>query len=41
MKIHKALVQIFTEDSPFYAAVKKWAMEFKRDMDSSKDDAWS
>ena len=34
-EIHKDMVQILAEDSPFYATVSKWVAEFKWGRDST------
>ena len=37
-EIHEDMIQILAEDSPFYAAVKKWATEFKVGRKSAEND---
>ena len=39
LNIHERLVNVYQDQSPSYAIVKKWTAEFKRGRDSIEDDS--
>ena len=40
-EIHEDFMETLGKESPSYSTVKKWAADFKREIESVEDDGWS